>query len=332
MSTHNPTGAWVPPDYLNPDDHEAHRRMAAQRVGNFIGCAEDCQTAADRVEQIKWSQGRYDGLTSAIRVLKQKSDAAPLSTPPSEAPRLRAALEFLDIVTNRSEIPTTFGRSDLRRFRELLSTLPSESSATMQETKESNESKTTDSNQVRDGLPRVEDRAGTEERSGIHPVVDVARQDVQSPEDNSLDEDTPCECCLQQKDNICEGVCQDCLDDHGQEELPFKCPFRAPLSTPPSREEDEERFANDEEGQVNEDLLSVWARNTINSLRAELAELKELSTPPSGDDLRAALRSIAQYDPRWTGQHSNDAPSRQQLIERAFDALSSLPPSPGDER
>jgi DNA repair ATPase RecN len=36
------------------------------------------------------------------------------------------------------------------------------------------------------------------------------------------------------------------------------------------------------------------------------------------------LQGIAQYDPRWTGMHVNDAPSRAQLIERAYDALSRI--------
>lgn len=40
-----------------------------------------------------------------------------------------------------------------------------------------------------------------------------------------------------------------------------------------------------------------------------------------GDVMRAALNSIAQYDPRWTFTHVNDAPSRSQLIARAYDAL-----------
>ncbi len=35
----------------------------------------------------------------------------------------------------------------------------------------------------------------------------------------------------------------------------------------------------------------------------------------------AALTSIAQHDPRWIWAHTNDAPNRQQLIERAFDAV-----------
>lgn len=39
-------------------------------------------------------------------------------------------------------------------------------------------------------------------------------------------------------------------------------------------------------------------------------------------DLLAALQSIAQYDQRWKGQRVNDAPSRQQLVERAYDAWS----------
>ena len=41
---------------------------------------------------------------------------------------------------------------------------------------------------------------------------------------------------------------------------------------------------------------------------------------------REALRWIAEYDPRWTGQHVNDAPSRAQIIARAFDALAALAP------
>lgn len=37
--------------------------------------------------------------------------------------------------------------------------------------------------------------------------------------------------------------------------------------------------------------------------------------------LRGVVQSVAQYDPRWEGQHVNDAPSRSQLVERSFDAL-----------
>lgn len=51
---------------------------------------------------------------------------------------------------------------------------------------ENNESKATDSNEIRDGLSRIGDGAGTEERGGVHPVVDVARQVVQGQEDNPL--------------------------------------------------------------------------------------------------------------------------------------------------
>lgn len=36
--------------------------------------------------------------------------------------------------------------------------------------------------------------------------------------------------------------------------------------------------------------------------------------------LRGALHGIAQYDPRFEGQHLNNAPSRQELIGRAYDA------------
>jgi hypothetical protein len=84
-----------------------------------------------------------------------------------------------------------------------------------------NESKTVDSNEVRNGSPRAGDGEGTEERSGVHPVVDVAGQDVQGAEDDSLDD--PCECCGQSKPTS-EGVCQACLDDHGDHEL-GPCPF-----------------------------------------------------------------------------------------------------------
>lgn len=35
----------------------------------------------------------------------------------------------------------------------------------------------------------------------------------------------------------------------------------------------------------------------------------------------AGLRGIAQYHPTWPGQHNNDCPSRQQLIDRAWRAL-----------
>jgi hypothetical protein len=37
-----------------------------------------------------------------------------------------------------------------------------------------------------------------------------------------------------------------------------------------------------------------------------------------------ALIGIAQYDKRWYGQRSNDMPSREQLIAKAFDALDAL--------
>jgi len=34
-----------------------------------------------------------------------------------------------------------------------------------------------------------------------------------------------------------------------------------------------------------------------------------------------ALTSIAQFDKRWTGQHVNNFPSREQIIAKAYDAL-----------
>ncbi len=44
-------------------------------------------------------------------------------------------------------------------------------------------------------------------------------------------------------------------------------------------------------------------------------------TEAERDRIWVALTSIAQYDPRWIWMSNNDAPNRQQLIERAFDAV-----------
>jgi ribulose 1,5-bisphosphate synthetase/thiazole synthase len=38
------------------------------------------------------------------------------------------------------------------------------------------------------------------------------------------------------------------------------------------------------------------------------------------DRYLAVVRRIAQYDMRWMGQHVNDSPSRQRIIEWAYDA------------
>jgi hypothetical protein len=51
----------------------------------------------------------------------------------------------------------------------------------------------------------------------------------------------------------------------------------------------------------------------------------EAMTVPAPRLEHEALLSIAQYDPRWTGQHVNNAPSRAQLIAKAFDALCAPP-------
>ena len=53
-----------------------------------------------------------------------------------------------------------------------------------------------------------------------------------------LDFESACECCLRQRGDTTEGVCQECLDNHGQEELPFACPFApsCPLSDPEQQE------------------------------------------------------------------------------------------------
>ena len=40
------------------------------------------------------------------------------------------------------------------------------------------------------------------------------------------------------------------------------------------------------------------------------------------------LAAIAQYDPRWTGVRLNDAPGRQQIVERAYDAWVALSAPP----
>ena len=86
---------------------------------------------------------------------------------------------------------------------------------------ENNESKATDSNEVRDGLSRVGDGARTDRHSGLRDVVDVAWQVVQGAEDGPLKMaltdvldslDVECENCGGNRFPITEGVCQLCLD------------------------------------------------------------------------------------------------------------------------
>ena len=53
-------------DWTDPDNHEAHRRMAAERVGNFIGCAENCQTASSMYPEILELRVEVERLTRVI--------------------------------------------------------------------------------------------------------------------------------------------------------------------------------------------------------------------------------------------------------------------------
>jgi len=70
--------------------------------------------------------------------------------------------------------------------------------------------------------------------------------------------------------------------------------------------------------------------DTIDTLSSELATTREERDRLAGElwdmagdraNLLGALTHIAQFDPRWKGQHINTAPSRAQLIAVAFDAL-----------
>lgn len=70
-------------------------------------------------------------------------------------------------------------------------------------------------------------------------------------------------------------------------------------------------------------LLLETAVDTIHNLisaRDEaMADLK--SATASYRHATDALIGLAQYDMRWKGQHPNDAPGRERLIHRAYDAL-----------
>lgn len=58
-------------------------------------------------------------------------------------------------------------------------------------------------------------------------------------------------------------------------------------------------------------------------LRVEIDRLRAYADEVHAKHMSAlvALSKIAQYDPRWTGQRVNDEPSRQKIIEIAYDAL-----------
>lgn len=63
------------PEWGDPENHEAHRRMAAERVGNYIGCAEDCQTAFSMYPEIlALRAGLEEALAEIERLKGQHSD------------------------------------------------------------------------------------------------------------------------------------------------------------------------------------------------------------------------------------------------------------------
>ena len=67
-------------DWTDPDNHEAHRRMAAERVGNFIGCAENCQTAWSMYPEILELRVEVERLTRVIAEAVDVVDAENIAT------------------------------------------------------------------------------------------------------------------------------------------------------------------------------------------------------------------------------------------------------------
>lgn len=97
---------------------------------------------------------------------------------------------------------------------------------TNQQQGESNESTSVSSNEVRYGSPVLGNRSGAEERSGVHPVVDVARQVVQGPAHGPLTNE--------EIDRVTDpltrdGHYEDCFDEEGEPTCgESHCPARQP--------------------------------------------------------------------------------------------------------
>lgn len=93
-------------------------------------------------------------------------------------------------------------------------------------------------------------------------------------------------------------------------------------------------------------VLTEWTTNPVNNpveevLATILSNVQETGRMPTKPELvgaltvrpssqqsdrqtenyREALLTIAQYHPDWTGQHVNNAPSRMQLIDIAYQTL-----------
>ena len=78
---------------------------------------------------------------------------------------------------------------------------------------------------------------------------------------------------------------------------------------------------------VRDDHMSPGNADLIAHAPTDIAELVA-----EVERLTNALRGIAQYHPDWKGQHVNNAPSRMQLIDRAFSTVNNSDSTPTDLR